>query len=149
MLVTVESSARKLIQQYLLRAVFVAMDRLNKSIDQRDFHARDFWPQVVRPLRRRRSRFLPAASSARGSTPRRRGDRTGAPWHARAPFDPCPTGASPEHGRGRLWEAYPVVVPWSDGSRSGGRPAFRLTIWLCGKDLLDDGVRPPFTVNER
>jgi hypothetical protein len=50
MLVTVESSARKLIEQYRLRAVFVAMDRLNKSIDQRDFHARDFWAQVVHAI---------------------------------------------------------------------------------------------------
>ena len=47
MLVTVENSARKLIEQYRLRAVFVAMDRLNQSIDKRDFHARDFWAQVV------------------------------------------------------------------------------------------------------
>jgi hypothetical protein len=46
MLVTVENSARKLIKQYAADAVFIAMDRLNRSIDQRDFHARDFWAQV-------------------------------------------------------------------------------------------------------
>lgn len=50
MLTTVESSARKLIEQYRLRATFVAIDRLNKSIDRRDFHARDFWAQVVHAI---------------------------------------------------------------------------------------------------
>ena len=50
MLVTVENSARKLIEQYAEGAVFVAMDRLNKSIDSRDFHARDFWAQVVHAI---------------------------------------------------------------------------------------------------
>ena len=50
MLVTVERSARKLIALYRMRAVFVAMDRLNKSIDRRDFHARAFWAQVVHAI---------------------------------------------------------------------------------------------------
>jgi hypothetical protein len=50
MLVTVENSARKLIEQYAADAVFVAMDRLNRSIDQQDFHARDFWAQVVHAI---------------------------------------------------------------------------------------------------
>jgi hypothetical protein len=50
MLVTVENSARKLIEQYAEDAVFLAMDRLNKSIDERDFDARDFWAQVVHAI---------------------------------------------------------------------------------------------------
>ena len=50
MLATVESSARKLIEKHRLRAVFVAVDRLNRSIDRRDFHARDFWAQVVHAI---------------------------------------------------------------------------------------------------
>lgn len=50
MLRTVESSARKLIEQYRLRAVFVAIERLNESLDRRDFHSRDFWAQVVHAI---------------------------------------------------------------------------------------------------
>ena len=50
MLRTVEGSARKLIEQYRLRAVFVAIERLNQSIDRRDFHSRDFWAQVVHAI---------------------------------------------------------------------------------------------------
>ena len=42
MLGTVEESARRLIAEYQVRAVFVAMDRLNQSIDGSDWHARDF-----------------------------------------------------------------------------------------------------------
>jgi hypothetical protein len=50
MLPTVESSARKLVEKYRLRAAFIAVDRLNASIDRRDFHARDFWAQVVHAI---------------------------------------------------------------------------------------------------
>lgn len=50
MLVTVENVARKLVEQYEKGAVFVAVDRLNRSIDRRDFHARDFWAQVVHAI---------------------------------------------------------------------------------------------------
>ena len=42
MLATVEDSARRLIAEYQVRAVFVAIDRLNQSIDGSDWHARDF-----------------------------------------------------------------------------------------------------------
>jgi len=42
MLGTVEESARRLIAEYEVRAVFVAIDRLNQSIDRRNWHARDF-----------------------------------------------------------------------------------------------------------
>jgi hypothetical protein len=47
MLTKVKDSARQLIIKYRLRAVFVAIDRLNKSIDTGDWRARDFWAQVV------------------------------------------------------------------------------------------------------
>jgi hypothetical protein len=50
MLVTAEGSARRLIDKYRLRAVFVAMERLNQSIDRRDFHAGDFWAHVVQAI---------------------------------------------------------------------------------------------------
>ena len=50
MLTTVAESARTLIEKYRLRAVFVAIDRLNKSIDRADWRARDFWAQVVHTI---------------------------------------------------------------------------------------------------
>jgi hypothetical protein len=43
----IEDSARGLIAKHEDRAVFVAVDLLNESIDQRDWHARNFWAQVV------------------------------------------------------------------------------------------------------
>jgi hypothetical protein len=62
MITTVEDSARRLITKYRLRAVFVAMDRLNKSIDRRDLRARDFWAQVVGVIHDyQRSGELPAS----------------------------------------------------------------------------------------
>src|SRR5207248_2786893 len=50
MITSVEESARSLITRYRLREVFVAMDRLNKSIGRGDLRARDFWTQVVRAI---------------------------------------------------------------------------------------------------
>jgi hypothetical protein len=64
MLATVEGSARALIETYRLRAVFVAMDRLNKSIDRGDLRARDFWAQVVHAIHDyQRSGEVPADGS--------------------------------------------------------------------------------------
>jgi hypothetical protein len=64
MLGTVEESARRLIAEYEVRAVFVAIDRLNQSIDRRNWHARDFWAQVVHVLHDyQRSGALPANPS--------------------------------------------------------------------------------------
>lgn len=50
MIATVEGSALALIKKYRLRAVFIAIDRLNKSIDRGDLRARDFWAQVVHAI---------------------------------------------------------------------------------------------------
>ena len=46
----VASSAHGLITRHRDRAVLVALERLNKSIDRRDWHARDFWAQVVHSI---------------------------------------------------------------------------------------------------
>ena len=54
MLRKVEDSARALIAEHGDRAVFVAVDLLNESIDQRDWHARNFWAQVVHAIHDRR-----------------------------------------------------------------------------------------------
>jgi hypothetical protein len=42
--------ARKLIEQHGSRAVYIAVERLNQSIDERDHPARDFWAQVVHAI---------------------------------------------------------------------------------------------------
>lgn len=54
MLRKVEDSARALIAEHGDRAVFVAVDLLNESIDQRDWYARNFWAQVVHAIHDRR-----------------------------------------------------------------------------------------------
>jgi len=46
----VEEIARKLIEQHGMRAVYIAIERLNQSIDERDHPARDFWAQVVHAI---------------------------------------------------------------------------------------------------
>lgn len=46
----VEESADALITQYRARAVYVAIQRLNESIDRGDLRNRDFWAQVVRAI---------------------------------------------------------------------------------------------------
>ena len=46
----VDELARKLIEQHGTRAVYIAIERLNQSIDERDHPARDFWAQVVHAI---------------------------------------------------------------------------------------------------
>ena len=46
----VDELARKLIEQHGPRAVHIAVERLNQSIDERDHPARDFWAQVVHAI---------------------------------------------------------------------------------------------------
>jgi len=46
----VDTLAHALITRHGDRAVSVALARLNKSIDRRDWHARDFWAQVVHAI---------------------------------------------------------------------------------------------------
>ena len=46
----VDELARSLIKEHGTRAVLVAVERLNQSIDERDIHSRDFWAQVVHAI---------------------------------------------------------------------------------------------------
>ena len=46
----VDELARKLIEQHGSRAVHIAVEGLNQSIDERDHPARDFWAQVVHAI---------------------------------------------------------------------------------------------------
>jgi hypothetical protein len=46
----VDEAARELIEQHGTRAVYIAVERLNQSIDERDHPARDFWAQVVQAI---------------------------------------------------------------------------------------------------
>ena len=46
----VDDAARKLIEKHGPRAVRIAVERLNQSIDERDHPARDFWAQVVHAI---------------------------------------------------------------------------------------------------
>ena len=46
----VDELARSLIEEHGTRAVLVAVERLNQSIDERDIHSRDFWAQVVHAI---------------------------------------------------------------------------------------------------
>ena len=46
----VDELARKLIEQHGSRAVHIAVERLNQSIDEHDYPARDFWAQVVHAI---------------------------------------------------------------------------------------------------
>ena len=46
----VEELAHRLIEEHGSRAVHVAIERLNQSIDERDQPARDFWAQVVHAI---------------------------------------------------------------------------------------------------
>ena len=69
MIATVEGSALALIKKYRLRAVFIAMDRLNKSIDRGDLRARAFWAQVVHAIHDyQRSGQAPADADRPGSS---------------------------------------------------------------------------------
>ena len=47
---TVDSSARDLIEQHGMSAVYAAVERLNQSIDEGDQIGRDFWAQVVHAI---------------------------------------------------------------------------------------------------
>ena len=46
----VDALARSLIEEHGIRAVGVAVERLNQSIDERDVHGRDLWAQVVHAI---------------------------------------------------------------------------------------------------
>ena len=46
----VDELARNLIEHHGTRAAYVAVERLNQSIDERDHPARDFWAQVVHAI---------------------------------------------------------------------------------------------------
>jgi len=46
----VDELARSLIKEHGTRAVLVAVERLNQSIDERDVHGRDLWAQVVHAI---------------------------------------------------------------------------------------------------
>ena len=51
----VDELARSLIKEHGTRAVLVAVERLNQSIDERDIHSRDFWAQVVHAIHEHQS----------------------------------------------------------------------------------------------
>jgi hypothetical protein len=51
----VDELARSLIAEHGTRAVRVAVERLNQSIDERDIHSRDFWAQVVHAIHEHQS----------------------------------------------------------------------------------------------
>ena len=46
----IDDLARSLIEEHGIRAVGVAVERLNQSIDERDVDNRDFWAQVVHAI---------------------------------------------------------------------------------------------------
>jgi hypothetical protein len=51
----VDELARSLIEEHGTRAVLVAVERLNQSIDERDIQSRDFWAQVVHAIHEHQS----------------------------------------------------------------------------------------------
>jgi len=51
----VDELARSLIEEHGPRAVLVAVERLNQSIDERDIPGRDFWAQVVHAIHENQS----------------------------------------------------------------------------------------------
>ena len=61
----VDELARKLIEQHGIRAVHVAVERLNQSIDERDHPARDFWAQVVHAIHEFEGSKSPTVGKAR------------------------------------------------------------------------------------
>jgi hypothetical protein len=46
----VDKAARDLIEQHGIRAAYLAVERLNESIDRRDQNGRDFWAQVAHAI---------------------------------------------------------------------------------------------------
>jgi hypothetical protein len=46
----VDELASTMIEQHGTRAVYIAVERLNQSIDERDRLGRDFWAQVVHAI---------------------------------------------------------------------------------------------------
>ena len=66
----VDELARSLIEEHGIRAVGVAVERLNQSIDERDVHGRDLWAQVVHAIHEHQS--LVQGSSRRVSRGSRR-----------------------------------------------------------------------------
>ena len=51
----IDELARSLIEEHGIRAVGVAVERLNQSIDERDVHGRDLWAQVVHAIHEHQS----------------------------------------------------------------------------------------------
>jgi len=68
----VDELAHKLIEQHGPRAVHIAVERLNQSIDERDHSARDFWAQVVHAIHE-------CQRSVRGSKARAAGEPRAVP----------------------------------------------------------------------
>jgi hypothetical protein len=64
----VEQSARSLIEEHGTRAVYIAVERLNQSIDQRDLPARDFWAQVVHAIHEYQ-RLVPGSKARAAGAP--------------------------------------------------------------------------------
>ena len=63
----VDELARSLIEEHGTRALRVAVERLNQSIDERDIHSRDFWAQVVHAIHEHQSLAQAHSSKRRAS----------------------------------------------------------------------------------
>ena len=61
----VDALARKLIEEHSTRAAYIAVERLNQSIDERDHVARDFWAQVVHAIHEYQRAGKPSAVLAK------------------------------------------------------------------------------------
>jgi len=66
----VDASARSLIEEHGTRAVLVAVERLNQSIDERDIHSRDFWAQVVHAIHEHQPLKQRVSGRSRQANPR-------------------------------------------------------------------------------
>jgi len=51
----VDELARSLVKEHGTRAVLVAIERLNQSIDERDIQRRDLWARVVHAIHEHQS----------------------------------------------------------------------------------------------
>lgn len=66
----VDDTARELVEQHGTKAAYIAVEKLNQSIDQADRSGRDFWAQVVHAIHEHQ-RSVDARKVRSGRNPRR------------------------------------------------------------------------------
>ena len=68
----IDKAARDLLAEHGAKAAYIALEKLNQSIDHADLFGRDFWAQVVHAIHENQDTTDAKARSGRRSTQKRR-----------------------------------------------------------------------------